>query len=265
MLQSLSLVIPCYNDADAFSQTIGSISGELDTHDELIVVDSSNNRDLIQSVLALHKSLRCNVKYVWTPPKGVYEAFNIGLSHVSKSWIQILNSGDLYVPTARRMISETICNYPDYPVHVFGQIAIAKSSLTYSYFPEDQGIWPTQSVIARKSVHDAVGKFSVEYRIVSDQLYYADLRTRFSWKLHKSALTTYDLDGLSAAVSLRNSKELYVMWRALSQGIVNSFFRAYVKPRLRVILAKVAGPQSVILIKRNFGWAFSNYHRSSNS
>jgi glycosyltransferase involved in cell wall biosynthesis len=265
MLHSLSLVIPFYNDADAFSETIGSTSGELEPHDELIVVDSSNDRSLVQSVLALHKSLRCSVNYFWTPPKGVYEAFNIGLNHVSKNWVQILNSGDLYVPIARRMISETIYEYPEYMVHVFGQVAIGKPGLNYSYFPEDQGIWPTQSVIIRKSVHDAVGNFSVDYRIVSDQLYYADLRTRFSWKLHKSALTTYDLDGLSAAVSLRNSKELYVMWRALGQGAVKSVFRAYVKPRLRVLLTKVAGPQSVILIKRHFGWAYSNYHRSSNS
>lgn len=263
MAQSLSLVIPCYNDAQAFSDTIRSIASEMEPHDEVIVIDSSDDHSHVHSILATHGSMSCKVKCVWTPPKGVYDAFNVGLSYASKDWIQILNSGDHYVPAARRMISEAISQDLECKIHVFGQIAIDKSGLTYLFFPDNQGIWPTQSVIINKSVHEAAGLFNVKYRIVSDQLYYADLRTKFSWTLHSSPLTTYDLHGLSATVSIRNSKELYVMWRALGLGPIKSVFRAYITPGVRAILTTVAGPKSVILIKRNVRWAFSNYYGRS--
>jgi glycosyltransferase involved in cell wall biosynthesis len=263
MAQSLSLVIPCYNDAQAFSDTIRSIENEMEPNDEVIVIDSSDDRNHVHSVLATHSSLSCKVKCVWTPPKGVYDAFNVGLGLASKDWIQILNSGDHYVPAARRMISEAIGQNLDCLIHVFGQIATGKSDLTYLFLPDNQGVWPTQSVIINKSVHDAAGPFNVNYRIVSDQLYYADLRAKFSWMLHNSPLTTYDLHGLSATVSIRNSKELYVMWRALGLGPFRSVFRAYITPGARAVLNRVAGPTSVIILKRNFSWAFSNYHRSA--
>ena len=260
MRQSVSVLIPCYNDAQAFSETLQSIASELWDSDEIIVVDSSDDPSTVQSLLAGVDVPGARVKVIWTPPKGVYEAFNIGLDHAEKEWIQILNSGDCYVRGGRHLISDAVNQNLEMPVHVFGQIAVDRIGGNYSYFPSDSGVWPTQSVICKREVHSTIGEFSTAYRIISDQLYFAEIRKRFAWVRHAVELTTYDLDGLSAGVSLSISKEMYVMWRALGRGAFGSFLRSYVFPRLRIGLTRIFGKKFVVGLKKAL-WIFPDYSR----
>lgn len=264
MPQSLSVIIPCYNDLRAFSETLLSITHELRDTDEIIVVDSSDDASAMKSLLADAKDPECPINVIWTPPNGVYEAFNIGIDHAKNEWIQILNSGDCYIQGGRQLFSDAIDRHPYAFVHVFGQIAVDRVGGEYSYFPTDFGVWPTQSVISRREVHAAIGEFSTVFRIVSDQLYFVEMRKRFSWVRHEVELTTYDLDGLSAGVSLMISKELFVMWRTLGRSVFGSFLKAFLFPRLRIILIRIFGKRFVVGFKKAL-WIFPGYSQSKDT
>lgn len=75
--QSVSVIIPTYNDSEFLDQSITSVLSQEDTNAsiEVVVIDSSDN-DRVKQITERHDS---NVRYSWIEPDGVASARNHGL------------------------------------------------------------------------------------------------------------------------------------------------------------------------------------------
>lgn len=248
MTSTLSIVTPCFNDFEALQATLASLGPELRENDELLVVDSSTNATIAPRLLG-EAGLRCRCRYLWSPPLGVYNAQNLGVQAATNLWIQILNSGDLFLPCARHAIDEAIAAHPDIDLHVFRQQTAGALDGIWVFAPDGTGIWPHQSIITRRTVHDRLGLYAEEYRLISDQLFFAQARRHCPWKLHTFVLTRYDLGGISSRASWRASHEHYTLWRALGRGRLASWTKSYLTPLLRVLLQRLVGKKWATSIK----------------
>lgn len=90
----ISVITVVYNDAANIRQTMESFFSQTWTEKEYIVIDGGSTdgtADIIREYadrLAFWHS---------EPDGGIYEAMNKGIGHCTGDWINILNSGDVYV------------------------------------------------------------------------------------------------------------------------------------------------------------------------
>lgn len=256
---ALCVVTPCFNDFDAFAGTLASLSDELGEEDEFVVVDSSTDPDIVPGMIAT-SGLRCVVRMLWQPARGVYAALNAGLAAARAPWIQIVNSGDGLLPGARTHIAQVLRDAPDIEIHVFRQLADGAAVEPYVFTPDANSVWPHQSIVVARRVHEILGHYDTHLRLTADQVFFARARREFAWQLHDFVLTRYDLQGMSSVVSRAASRELYVMWRALGRGRVDSVFRAWVKPALRGLAQRLLGQGGSHALKRAL---FAHYSRGT--
>lgn len=252
---SISVITACYNDFPAFTVTLDSLKSELMECDELVVVDSSLISENMRNILANEK-LHFHVKYIWVNPTGVYPAQNAGIRKSTRAWLQVVNSGDMLLSGGRLLISEAIREHPGTSIHVFSQQSGFKGVATTLFTPSHSSVWPHQSIIAAREVYDYLGFYNERYKIVADQIFFSHARKLFRWRIHKNALTYYDLAGVSSTISCSKSQEFYAMWRTLGISQIVSIIRAYLIPWFRTVLQYVFGVEIIGRIKRKL---FSHY------
>ena len=233
----LSVITPCYNDHTALNTTLHSLVNELFEYDQLVIVDSSDGKDEVYKVVS-SVGISCEVLIIWMPPAGVYGAINTGIMQANRPWIQILNSGDMLLHGARKQIDLELSKHPSILLHVFRQSAGSSNTTAYIFTPTESTVWPHQSIIVNRQIHDYFGLYDVNFKNVSDQLFFSKARKKFKYKLHRFILTYYDLTGISSKISFKASIESYICWRQLGNGIFISFVKSFILPIIRVIVGK---------------------------
>ena len=90
----LSIILVSKNNSLDVKYTLDSLNGVEKLNYEILVIDSSG--DLLTKDLLSEYRHFPNIKYFWTPPKGIYNAMNIGLKmSAENSCIWFLNPGDV--------------------------------------------------------------------------------------------------------------------------------------------------------------------------
>lgn len=248
---NLSVVVPAFNDFSELEETLRSLSEELQPDDEVLVVDSSTDAIRVPSLLKA-LPLRCFSQCYWVPPAGVYAAQNYGIVRARAPWVQVLGAGDRLLPGGRALIAEQLERRPEVKIHIFGQVTGESNHPVNRLFATPAGVWPHQSVIISRTVHEEFGLFDENLRLVSDQLFFARVRHQVPWRIHSDLLTYYDLSGVSSRVTIAQSKELFLKWRALGRGVLPSVLRAFVFPRIRLVLEAFLGKRRAAYLKRHF-------------
>lgn len=246
----ITYIVCTFDDPKEFAETIASIDAEIDKNDFVVVVDSSKSKSIALETINSTVRLKDQYRYYWMQPGGVYAAINYAIRNAPSAWILVLNSGDRLLNGSRMIFDKAVQNYPDCKIHVFSQISGFNGRAVNTIRPRYDEIWPHQSIVIHKLVHEQIGYYNESYRIVSDQLFFAEARMKYSFVIHDEALTYYDLDGMSSRVSFRQSRELLVMWRSLGKGLVSSIYRSFISPRLRWVLELVFGKPRVAQFKR---------------
>lgn len=90
----VSVVIPTYNRAAYLAQAIDSMRGQLESDDELIVVDDGSTDDTAD-VLARYDG---RIRVVRTPNGGLGAARNVGIATATGDWIAFHDSDDVARP-----------------------------------------------------------------------------------------------------------------------------------------------------------------------
>jgi glycosyltransferase involved in cell wall biosynthesis len=117
--------------------------------------------------------------FVSEPDSGVYEAFNKGLRLADGECVGFLNAGDVYQDS--QVLSDVVATLSETGVDlIFGDIDITERDCldtvtrryrAHGFVPThlEQGFMPPHpSMYVRKTVYDAVGSFSEEFRIAGD-------------------------------------------------------------------------------------------------
>jgi glycosyltransferase involved in cell wall biosynthesis len=254
----VSIIIPVYNDHASFSKTLCSLKLELKSEDEIVVVDSSLDKNLVKNHLD-NKSLISKIKYLWVAPEGIYSAQNKGISAATNNWVIVINSGDLLELGARRLITDSVLKFPKINIHVFSQLSIYKDQVLYKYTPKKNNIWPHQSIVCSKCVYKELGNYSLKYKLISDQIFFLNAREKYQYIIYDDILTLYDLQGVSSNINLGSMKEYYILNIFFGHSFVVSFYKSYIVPLIKLILIFSIGERKMHTLKSTISRNYADY------
>ncbi|MCE9546725.1 MAG: glycosyltransferase family 2 protein [Planctomycetia bacterium] len=106
---SVSVIIPTYNRAPLIERAIHSALSQLQSGDEIIVVDDGST-DNTQAVV---ERISGPIRYVLTPNGGAGRARNVGLSHARGDLVAFLDSDDEWMPGKLAMQRALMAARPD--------------------------------------------------------------------------------------------------------------------------------------------------------
>ena len=96
-------------------------------------------------------------------------------------------------------------------------------NIFYKEIPSLLSIWPHQSVIYKRELHDEFGYFSSNYKIISDQVFFEKIKNikKLLIKFNNNSLTTYDITGISSIMNRKSLKE----YKILNKLVVISYYK----------------------------------------
>ena len=230
-----SVIVISKDNSEELFDTIKTIPKSDDFLIELIVVDSSKKATKID--------FEChNLIYKHTKPNGIYKAQNLGMSLSKGDYIIVMNSGDSFYHSADILFNKII-GLKMYNAFVFSVIYRKQTGdpiLTYN--PNSYSLWPQQTVVLTKNVHDEFGYFPEKYSYAADQIYYAEFRSSLNVYYSKEVLSYFTHGGVSTnSIKFRMYIENFTVWRKLNRSLVFSFLKAFVFPFCKYFLENMLG------------------------
>ena len=106
-----TIITVVLNNEKFLEETIKSVLNQSYTDYEYIIIDGGST----DNTLNIIKKYERKIDYwISQKDKGIYDAFNKGMSLSYGKYIGIINSDDVYTKDALKIISEYIYKYPDY-------------------------------------------------------------------------------------------------------------------------------------------------------
>ena len=179
-----TIITPTYQSQKTLQKTIQSVL-DLNFFDyEYIIIDGNstdNTLNIIKDYQKLFIKKGINYQYVSKPDKGIYDAWNIGISLSSGKWISFLGSDDLYLNDALNNYYQAILNASNDVNYISSKINIINS---YGHVIKTFGKpFNAQNIIKEmniaqvgsfhhKSLFYENNLFSLDYKIVGDLDFY---------------------------------------------------------------------------------------------
>lgn len=98
MNPKITVVIPCYNQADFLKETVESVINQSYTNWECIIVNdgsTDNSQDVIDGLCKIDNRIKCHTQQ----NKGLSASRNVGLDLSCGEYIQFLDADDIILPT----------------------------------------------------------------------------------------------------------------------------------------------------------------------
>lgn len=176
-MTKLSLITASYNSARTIADTLRSVNAQTYPDFEYLVVDGGSKDETMEIVAREGQRVTSAVS---EPDKGIYDAYNKGLSRATGDVIGFINSDDYYcTPEA---LSEVMAAFEADPeleaVHgdlvYVDPVDTAKIERHWKSRPATvenlrRGFIPAHpTLFLRRSVYDKVGGFDTAYRLAAD-------------------------------------------------------------------------------------------------
>ncbi len=255
---AFSFIVTTRNNTEELVRTLESIIAEAPGKSQVVIVDGSDSPLGREWVLKNSALDQIHLTYTLDDKKGVYAAMNVGIKKSLGSWVIIMTAGDYLEVKAKALLESLRSEKKE--VVVFAQNVVDQSGrLAFTFIPSVKSIWPHQSVILRRRVHETEGLYPLNYRYGNEQYLFARIRKALPFEIRKEVLTVFCLGGITSCWSLAMSRDTFAIRRQLGHGLVSSFVRSYVYPPIRFALERNAFSRPLsTLIKRA---VFSNYRK----
>ena len=248
---SISFLMICKDNFDEVVSTFNSIIVQLKSFDEIVVVDSSRSENIKDYIIG-NAAKSTSITYHYTPPNGVYDAQNYCISLAKNDWICFINSGDILLEPGRSIFHDVMSLQRGFSVYIFGQYFTYRGSKNFSSFiPNKSGLWPHQSIVYKKQLHDVYGEYDISFRYSADQVFFAKVRRYENFLISNKFTSLFYTDGLSSGFSLQYSKELWCVYRILQYGIIKSLLFSFVLPFFKILLKPILPKQSIQYIQES--------------
>lgn len=189
MTPKISIVTITFNSEKTLEETIKSVVNQDYDNLEYLIIDGGSKDHTLDIVNKYRDKIAVVVS---EPDKGISDAFNKGIQRASGEIIGIINSDDLLLPGALRLIAENYNPTIDvYSGNVLfwnkdtGDEAVAKPDIIFDKLKLQYGVAHPSRFI-RKDAYDKYGLYSIEFRYNMD----GDLLCRF----YKQGAKFYHID-----------------------------------------------------------------------
>ena len=106
----ISIITIVYNNASHIQKTLNSIFNQKYKNFELIVIDGGS----VDNTLNIIKQNNNKIDFwISEKDKGIYDAFNKGMTFCRGDYIGFVNSDDILLPNALKILSKYIIKFPD--------------------------------------------------------------------------------------------------------------------------------------------------------
>lgn len=175
-MAKLTLLTACYNSAATVGDTLRSVNAQHYDDIEHIIIDGASKDKTVELCEQIGTRI---TKIVSEPDKGIYDAYNKGLTHATGEIIGFINSDDYYAAgdvcthAMKALEDQSIDAVHADLVYVnpeqtdiverhWHSKPITRSALSQGFIPAH----PT--VFLRREVYDRVGNFDLTYKLAAD-------------------------------------------------------------------------------------------------
>jgi len=163
----ISVLIPCFNQADFLHDCLNSIMGqETDTPTEIIVLDDGSDED----VEAVCKNYT-EVRYIRQEHMGVSAARNRLLAEAKGEYISFADADDIFAPDKLRLQLRYLRNHPDCPFVGCNVVSFYGSAPSDTEIKKESAEKFLIPCLIRKSIFDKTGPFDESISVGEDTEY----------------------------------------------------------------------------------------------
>lgn len=195
----VSVIIPCYNNADMLPSAVNSVLAQDYANIEVIVIDDGSTDESINVL----KQFGDKITLIQQENQGPAAARNKGLQAASGKYIAFNDSDDLWLPGKLTAQVNYLQHHPDFAlcycgwmewngetslVSVTTNLVDAAPSISSKY-PENEGwiyldllkesVIHTITAVLRREVVDEIGMFNTEYRIGEDHDFWLRISQKY--------------------------------------------------------------------------------------
>jgi glycosyltransferase involved in cell wall biosynthesis len=251
---SFSVIIVVYNNVQTLQRCIDSFVGQTYGDKELIIIDGKSTDGTVDVI----RNNYTKITY-WEsePDRGIYHAFNKGVSHATGEWIIFLGSDDyFYNSEVLNNVAEKLVLNSNSARLVYGRVAMVSTKnevlkimnkswekSKYNFLQVcnicHQGVFHHHSLFKEKGLFDESFRFAGDY-----ELLLRELKDNDAYFLADDIITYMQIGGVSSLPE--NSLKIYnEFYRSRTKNVVNGypwllaflFSTAYI----RLILMKIFG------------------------
>lgn len=238
-IYDFSFIVTTRNNPKELQRTLSSIISEAPDDCEIIIVDGSDNPKGKNFYLNVLETKKIKLNYLNDNKKGIYNAMNLGVENSLGNWLIMLTAGD-YLKFGSKELFKIILNSCS-DVIVFSQdVEGYNGRINFSFYPTVRTVWPHQSVVIKRVIHERIGLYPIDkkYKYSSEQFLFLEIRKSVKFEIRNEIFSVFCLGGLSSTTSLSKSYESFRGKVAHGQGVITSFFQAYIFTNIRYFLEK---------------------------
>ena len=182
----ISIITVSLNSERTIGQTIQSVLNQSYSNIEYIIVDGASSDttvDIIKSYEKYFFKKKYIFKWVSEPDKGIYDAFNKGLTFITGEYIGFLNSDDWYEPDGIQKIAE---KFKPFPAIYCGHMNLYVENITKParlFKSRPDRLYQTMrlahpATLVSHQIFNEIGNFSTEYKIAGDYDFFLRAKLR---------------------------------------------------------------------------------------
>ena len=170
----LSIITPVRNGASTLERCLDSVFQQRDYIAEHVIVDGESNDgtvEIVKDYQARYGDDR--LKLITAPPRGIANAFNVGLRAATGDWIGIINADDWYEAGAFQAVQPFMS--AEHIIHgqlrlhgTNGESRVSRQNPHAAFNPFKKMPAHHPTCFVPRSVYDKIGLFQECYRIAMD-------------------------------------------------------------------------------------------------
>lgn len=174
-MKLLSIIIATYNAGNTLDACLTSITKQKSSEIELLIIDGGSFDKTLDIIHSYGDKIDVLIS---EPDKGIYDAWNKGISHATGAWIMFIGADDILVenslsPYIQYVKQISTQNYDlitacAYFVDLKGKL-IKKVGEPFSWEREKRNMNISHgSTLHNRNLFQKIGKYSLEYKICAD-------------------------------------------------------------------------------------------------
>ncbi len=191
--QKVSVIIVTFNAAKDLQKCLDSIYSQTYPAIEIVIIDGKSTDRTVEIIQ--HNQSKIHF-WVSEPDKGIYDAMNKAVKHISGDWAYFLGSDDELLPSFSDMCRELTDPTAIYYANVFAEGAKRNGELTMYQFAKTGPYH--QAIIYPKSVFNK-HLFNLKFRISADFALNLELcgDKKYHWVYKDHTLAYFNHEGIS--------------------------------------------------------------------